>query len=215
MSKYTEPELNSVALITIDTQRDTLDGQPFEIPGTSAALPNIRLLLDVFRNRSIPIVHIVRIYKHDGSNVDICRREEVENGHQWVLEDSEGSQLATKFFTPENVILDSSLLLSGGIQHISSNEVVIYKPRWGAFYQTSLEEHLKKLGISTLVFTGCNYPNCPRTSIYEASERDFRIILATDAISGLYEKGEQEMRNIGVELTTTGELVERLRSTKL
>lgn len=215
MSKYTEPELNSVALITIDTQRDTLDGQPFEIPGTSAALPNIRLLLDVFRNRSIPIVHIVRIYKHDGSNVDICRREEVENGHQWVLEGSEGSQLATEFFTPENVILDSSLLLSGGIQHISSNEVVIYKPRWGAFYQTSLEEHLKKLGISTLVFTGCNYPNCPRTSIYEASERDFRIILATDAISGLYEKGEQEMRNIGVELTTTGELVERLRSTKL
>jgi hypothetical protein len=31
--------------VTIDTQRDTLDGQPLEIPGTSAALPNMRRVL--------------------------------------------------------------------------------------------------------------------------------------------------------------------------
>lgn len=212
MSKYTESELDKSALITIDTQRDTLDGQPFEIPGTSAALPNIRLLLDEFRSRSMPIIHIVRIYQRDGNNVDICRREAVENGAQWVIEGTEGSQLAREFFTPGEVSLDSSSLLSGGIQNISPNEVIIYKPRWGAFYHTPLEEYLNKLGVSTIIFTGCNYPNCPRTSMYEASERDFRIILVTDAISGLYEKGEQEMRNIGVELTTAGELAERLRT---
>jgi len=211
MSKYTEPELDKAALITIDTQCDTLDGQPFEITGTSAVLPNIRLLLDVFRSRSMPIIHIVRIYKRDGRNVDICRREEVENGRRWVLEDSEGCQIASEFFTPGVVVLNTSLLLSGGIQNISANEVIIYKPRWGAFYHTPLEEYLKKLNVSTLIFSGCNYPNCPRTSIYEASERDFRIILATDAISGLYDKGEQEMRNIGVELLTSENLVERLR----
>ena len=34
------------------------------------------------------------------------------------------------------------------------------------------------------MFCGCNFPNCPRTSIYEASERDFRVVLARDAISG-------------------------------
>ncbi len=210
MSKYTNPELNKTALITVDTQRDTLDGQPFEIPGTSAALPNIRLLLDVFRSRSMPVIHIVRIYQRDGSNVDICRREAVENGAQWVLEDSDGCQLAREFFSPEDIILDSSLLLSGGIQNTSPNEVIIHKPRWGAFYNTPLREYLIQLNVSTLIFTGCNFPNCPRTSIYEASERDFRIVLVTDAISGLYEKGEQEMRNIGVELTTARELVRSL-----
>ena len=211
MRKYTEPELDKAALITIDTQRDTLDGQPFEIPGTSAALPNIRLLLNVFRSLSMPIIHIVRIYKRDGNNVDICRREEVENGRQWVLENSDGCQLATDFFIPENVTLNTSSLLSGGIQHITRKEVIIYKPRWGAFYNTPLEDHLRELNVSTLIFTGCNYPNCPRTSIYEASERDFRILLVTDAISGLYEQGEREMRNIGVELLTAGELAERLQ----
>jgi len=39
---YTTPELSHSALITIDTQQDTLDGQPLKIPGTSQALPNMR-----------------------------------------------------------------------------------------------------------------------------------------------------------------------------
>jgi hypothetical protein len=85
--------------------------------------------------------------------------------------------------------------------------VVLYKPRWGAFYETSLEEHLRERGASTLVFCGCNFPNCPRTSIYEASERDFRVVLAADAISGLYERGREELTNIGVGLMETAEVV--------
>jgi nicotinamidase-related amidase len=52
--------------------------------------------------------------------------------------------------------------------------------------------------VDTLVFAGCNFPNCPRTSIYEASERDFRIIAVVDAISGLYDLGAQELEYIGV-----------------
>jgi nicotinamidase-related amidase len=52
---------------------------------------------------------------------------------------------------------------------------------------------LDGLGVNTLVFGGCNFPNCPRTSISEASERDFRLVLAEDAISGLYDRGRQEL----------------------
>lgn len=69
---------------------------------------------------------------------------------------------------------------------------------------------MKERGKDTLVFTGCNYPNCPRTSIYEASERDFRVVLVKDAISQLYPKGEEEMKNIGVSLLTTNALEELL-----
>lgn len=83
---------------------------------------------------------------------------------------------------------------------------MIYKPRWGAFYETPLKRHLEKAEVNTLVFCGCNFPNCPRTSIYEASERDYRIVLVSDAISGLYERGEREMQNIGVQLMTVEEL---------
>jgi nicotinamidase-related amidase len=54
----------------------------------------------------------------------------------------------------------------------------------------ALEDHLRSLRVTTLAFTGCNCPNCPRTSIDEASERDFRVVFVDDAISGVYERGK-------------------------
>ena len=91
MNKYTKPNFKSSALITIDTQRDTLDGQPLEIKGTSDALPQIKKLLDFYRQNHLPIVHIVRIYKSDGSNVDLCRKEIVESGMPLLSENSLGA----------------------------------------------------------------------------------------------------------------------------
>jgi nicotinamidase-related amidase len=82
----------------------------------------------------------------------------------------------------------------------------MYKPRWGAFYSTHLERFIKEQNKDTVVFSGCNFPNCPRTSIYEASERDFRVVLVKDAISQLYPQGEDEMKNIGASLMTTDEI---------
>lgn len=203
MSGYTEPEHHRSALITIDVQCDTLDGQPFEVPGTSAVVPRIGRLAATFRSRRAPVIHIVRIYKPDGSNVDLCRRERVQGGVSLVMAGSPGSQIAPSLLPSPLLKLDSETLLRGGIQEAGPNEWIIYKPRWGAFFQTPLESHLRRLGVSTLVFTGCNFPNCPRTSIYEASERDFRIVAIEDAISGLYDRGRAELENIGVTVTDT------------
>jgi nicotinamidase-related amidase len=211
MSRYTDPEWSRSALINIDTQCDMLDGQPFEIAGTSAVLPRMRELLRIYREMQRPIVHIVRLYHADGSNVELCRREQVEQGASLVLTGSAGSQLVPELLPHTGIKLDDNLLLSGGIQQLDQKEVVIYKPRWGAFYKTPLERHLREEGITTLVFCGCNYPNCPRTSIYEASERDFRVVLVDDAISGLYDRGRQEMRNIGVELLTSEQVDSAMR----
>ena len=207
MDKYLEPHFKSSALVTIDVQRDTLNDQPLEIPGTSDALLCIKQLLDTYRNCNLPIIHIVRIYKTDGSNVDLCRRALVEKGAPILAEGSLGAELAKELFDDDNVRFDSKLLLSGGIQKITENEVIIYKPRWGAFYKTPLQEHLQRLNVDTLVFSGCNYPNCPRTSIYEASERDYRIVLAEDAISGSYTRGMKEMENIGALVDTTENII--------
>ena len=73
----------------------------------------------------------------------------------------------------------------------------------GAFFGTRLEQHLRGLTVSTLVFAGCNFPNCPRASIYEASERDFRIVVIEDALSGFYDRGRTELENIGVRVLDT------------
>jgi len=203
---YTAPDFVSMALITIDTQRDTLDGQPLEIRGTSAILPRLQSLLQTFRKIEMPIVHVVRLYKEDGSNVDLCRRSMVESGAAILRPGSPSSELAREVLPEPDIRLDADLLLSGAIQHIAPGEVVIYKPRWGAFFKTALEAHLQDLGVSSLAFTGCNFPNCPRTSIYEASERDFRIVLVEDAVSGLYQRAKEEISGIGVWPMTAKEL---------
>jgi len=210
ISKYVKGDLPASALITIDIQQDALDGQPFEVPGTSEILPNMISLVRGYRKRGQLVVHVVRIYKEDGSNVDLCRRELIENGANLLLAGTPGCQLA-EGLRPDPRELDTELLLKGGIQELGPNEVVIYKPRWGAFYETPLEVLLRKHSISTLVFSGCNFPNCPRASVYEASERDFCIIVVKDAISGLYERALQELQNIGVSIQTTEELVNRLQ----
>ena len=93
----------------------------------------------------------------------------------------------------------------GELQTIGPAEWIMYKPRWGAFFRTRLEQHLRSLQVSTLVFAGCNFPNCPRASIYEASERDFRIVVLADALSGLYPVGRKELENIGVRIVDTEE----------
>lgn len=184
-------------------QRDTLDGQPFEIRGTSATVPRIAQAIKFFRAKSRLIVHVVRLYKPDGTNVDLCRRRMVKQGAQVVIAGSTGSQLAEPLLPAPNVTLDVERLLSGGMQVIGPREWIMYKPRWGAFFGTQLEKHLRSLDVSTLVFAGCNFPNCPRTSIYEASERDFRIVVLDDALSALYREGRTELHNIGVWVVDT------------
>jgi hypothetical protein len=72
-----------------------------------------------------------------------------------------------------------------------SNEL---KPWKISDYNTVLERHLHSLDVNTVVVCGCNFPNCPRTTIYEASERDFRIVLAKDATSVMYYIALQEVR---------------------
>jgi nicotinamidase-related amidase len=206
--RYTDPEFDAAALITIDTQRDVLDGAPLQIDGTSQALAAMRLLAEEFRRAGHPIVHVVRIYEPDGGNVDACRRALVEDGARLLAPGAPGTEIAPGLLAPDAPALDSGLLLAGGLQQLGPREVAIYKPRWGAFYATALEQHLRELSVSTLVFCGANFPNCPRTSIYEASERDFRVVVVTDAISGLYDRGQEELSGIGVSLMTAAAVAE-------
>ncbi|UZJ37437.1 MULTISPECIES: cysteine hydrolase family protein [unclassified Prosthecochloris] len=208
---HTEPDFSRAALLTIDVQRDfVLPGAQAEIVGSEDVVPGIMKLLGAFREAGKPVIHIVRLYQPDGSNVDLCRRELVRSGKSIVLPGSEGAELLTELLPEPDVKLDCSLLLAGGIQEIGSDEVVIYKPRWGAFFQTSLEQHLAGLEVNTVVISGCNFPNCPRTTIYEASERDFKVVLADDAVSGFYRQAGQELLDIGVQLYSTRTLVRML-----
>ena len=134
----------------------------------------------------------------------------VENGMRIVAPNTAGAELVSDIKPNPDVKLDTDLLLKSDIQSWGKKEFVIYKSRWGAFYKTPLDNHLRNLGVNTLVICGCNFPNCPRTTIYEASERDYKVVLVEDAVSGIYEKAKEELRHIGVRVRSTSKLLDKI-----
>ena len=215
--KFTTADWRNAALLTIDTQNDfTLPNSPFSITGTFEIVPKMRQVLHAFRTARKPIIHVIRIYNSDGSNVDLCRRKAIaELGNKLVIAGTQGAELVDELKpssspSSSKVRLDTELLLEGKLQQVAMKEWIMYKPRWGAFYATPLENHLHKLNTNTVVICGCNFPNCPRTTVYEASERDFRVVLISDATSNIYERGLHELDRIGIELMTADDCVAAL-----
>jgi len=210
MDSYTQPHFNTSALITIDMQNDfILDDGASPVPGTRKVIPPLLDLLGTYRQHQLTILHVVRLYLRDGSNAELCRRKVIEAGLEFVAPESKGAELVTALKPSTSLRLDSELLMAGEVQTISEHEFILYKPRWGAFYGTQLNAFLQLHKVDTLVIAGCNYPNCPRTTLYEASERDYRLVVVTDALSQLYAKGEEEMRAIGACLLSSEEIIER------
>jgi nicotinamidase-related amidase len=212
---YTAPHWDRAALLTVDVQEDFGRlGSATWSPDKDAVIPAMARLADLFRRERLPVVHVVRLYRPDGSNADPCRRQRIESGLRLVEPGSDGAEIVAALKPSASSRLDAERLLAGELQSWTPREWVIYKPRWGAFYETPLESHLRSLGVTTLVVCGFNFPNCPRTTIYEATERDFRVVMVQDGVSGLYERGIGEIRNIGVAVMTAEEVAAAVRSRK-
>ena len=164
--RYTTPVPTRSALITIDMQNDfTLEGAPARIAGTAEIVPAMRIAIAAFRTAGRPIVHLIRLYKADGSNVDACRRAFVEGGAAIARPGSDGAELADALKPDAFQRLDRQRLLAGEFQQLGPNEWALYKSRWSAFHATLLDATLRGWGVDTIVISGCNFPNCPRSTI--------------------------------------------------
>ncbi|MDQ6723786.1 MAG: cysteine hydrolase, partial [Thermoproteota archaeon] len=78
----------------------------------------------------------VRLYREDGSNIELSRRQVIENGRQMVIVRSDGAELVDDLKPSHDIKLDSDLLLSGSLQQIGKMEWIMYKSHWSAFYNT-------------------------------------------------------------------------------
>lgn len=201
MLDYTAPERGRVALLTVNAQQDFVrPDSPLKACGVSRALPALKSLVGGFRARGVPIFHAVRLYRPDGSNVDCFRRRAVEEGLRILMPGTRGAELLPEAAPAADVHLDSAKLMTGGFQRLQDKEWAFYKPRWGAFHQTGFQERLRELRVSTLVVCGCNFTTSIRATVYEAGARDFRIIVATDALSGAEGECLWELGRIGIYL---------------
>ena len=64
-------------------------------------------------------------------------------------------------------------------------DFVLDKNRYSAFYGTGLEPILSSLGIDSLVMCGVTTNMCVETSARDASQRDYRVFVVSDATGEL------------------------------
>lgn len=204
---WTQPHLDTSALLVIDVQLDFLDGGVTPVPGTTRILGQLASLTSAFRKARRPIFHLVRLYA--GHDVDLVRRAAVLAGVGPVAPGSAGARLPSALL-PAEVGPDARLLLTGVEQPVGPGEWLLWKPRWSAFHRTRLEVLLRELDVDTVVVAGCNFPNCPRATIFDASERDFRVAMVADATSGVTPERWADLVGIGAVGLTTAELVAAL-----
>lgn len=208
----TEPHFEAAALLTIDVQADTVEpGAPWFDEESGPMLMAATGVVRAWRDAGRQLVHVIRLYEEDGSNVDRCRRGRWADGWRAVVPDTPGAEVAEELKPNDNVRLAPQLLLSGEFQLWSGSEAVMYKPRWSAFYGTSLERFLTARSIDTVVVVGHVFENCVRSTIQDATANDFRVVAVVDAISGrMSEPALRELAVWGVELTTAYDVIDRM-----
>lgn len=61
-----------------------------------------------------------------------------------------------------------------------NGDLVVYKHRFSGFYQTDLDPSLKRMGIKSLIVTGCTTSVCVESTIRDAMFRDYSCVLLAD-----------------------------------
>ena len=181
--------MKKTVLIIIDMQNDfVLPDAPQCIAGAEAIVPNIQKVLELFRSKNLPVFHIYREYREDGSDIEKTRLDDFLTQHKYCVPHTKGCE-----------IIDELIPIEG--------EYKIVKNRFSGFMQTELDFILRCLGIEKIVICGVQYPNCIRATIFDGVALGYDVTLITDATAAQTEEIAKanivDIANIGVECITT------------
>lgn len=169
--------LEHTGVLVVDMQNDfchpdgfynTHGGRPSD--PISQATPAISRILGAARRRNVRAL-FTRYVHPDG--VDITTSHEIKPS-AWS---SHGVRLRPGTWGAE--VVDELAPLDG--------ELVIDKHAYSAFYETDLEQELRKAEVTHLVLTGTVTHACVLHTAFDAFVRGFDVVLARDAISGWFE----------------------------
>jgi nicotinamidase-related amidase len=149
------------ALINVDMQNCFVEGSPISAPNGLAVLNRINELAAACRAAGILVIHTSHVLRPDRSNTGILG-ETAPPARAGILD--KGS---------ESAALHKRLV-------IDSRDILLDKPRFGAFHGTDLESILRTRGIDTIIVSGIATNVCCETTAREAMVRDFRVFFLSD-----------------------------------
>jgi len=159
------------ALLVIDVQYRTVGSDPAK-PIREAvreyatscgelgwrAVPGIARTIDAFRRSSFPV-----LFPHIAPKAAYDRGQFADKVPGVMAVPPEGYK-----FVPEAAPREG--------------EVLIPKYQASAFSGTTLLSHLVRLGVDSIVFTGCTTSGCVRASVVDAASLNFKCVVVEDAV---------------------------------
>jgi biuret amidohydrolase len=175
-------DLDRVALVIIDMQRDFLEAGGFgaalgnDVSRLQAAVAPCRVILDTVRTLGLLVIHTREGHRPDLSDAPLLKVQRGDPKNRIGAVGPMGRILVRG--EPGHDIIPELYPVNG--------EPVIDKPGKGAFYQTDLELMLRNRGIDTLLVCGVTTEVCVNTTVREANDRGFRCIVLSDCCASYF-----------------------------
>jgi nicotinamidase-related amidase len=159
---------DNCSLIVIDMQDEFVKPEWTSswIPEATRQVPKIKRLIDHCRKKNIPVIYTA-----------------FKNTHAFKDRPKTGELMPNRY---PQLGSDPTWFKNGEIWHEimpKENEIVIYKPSYGAFYDTPLETILRNLGKDTIIICGTLTNYCCGTTARQGYERGFKVIFGSDITS--------------------------------
>jgi nicotinamidase-related amidase len=149
------------ALVNVDMQNCFVEGSPLASPEGLALVERINRLAAVCRSAGSLVVHTRGWMRRDGSNLGVM------------------GELVPPFLVALYTEGADAAELHGSLV-VDECDVVVNKPRYGAFHGTDLEMILRCRGVDTVIISGIATNICCETTAREAAQRDFRVFFLSD-----------------------------------
>ena len=202
------------ALVVIDMQRGFLDpGAALEVPQGREIIPNVRRLIDVCREKQVPVVFTEFVY---ATSVPSLRGDPFGPEHRPA-----GPGEPTGFGYPSN----NCLIGPGAGEGPNSaetvaelaprpDELVVRGYTYDKFYGTPLDLALRSRDVRYLIVTGVVTDVCVNSTLMSAANRDYRVTAVTDGVATLWPELQEACFEVWkrkfARLRTTAELMEEL-----
>ena len=149
------------ALVNVDMQNCFVEGSPISAPDGLAVLDRINRFAAVCRTAGILVIHTSHVLRPDGSNIGVL-----------------GEMAPPVKDGIVNKGAESAALHKGLV--VDARDILLDKPRFGAFHSTDLELILRTRGIDTVIISGIATNVCCETTAREAMVRDFHVFFLSD-----------------------------------
>ena len=164
--------------VAIDMHRGHLDPAVATLPlpaeRCGPLIKRAAALLAGLRERVVPVVHVVTEYREPA---EIAANPFLKAAHHDPGKARRG-------------ILRHNLAGSPGTEiiaelHDPRDLVVRGKKRYSSFHATDLEFLMRRLGADTVILAGINTTTCVLCAAFEATNLDFRVVIAADAVDSM------------------------------